>query len=188
MQRSLRSLPWAPAMSPKNAKYDKVWKDDIRYDKKKGCFSMPTKAMSILLRKLPGIEHLPPELKKFFQEQKLQERVWEEEDAAVVGQLPADLPIPVPGTKVAGGDAAADGQLGDSREVSATDTQHYEPPPSKPALIWQREALQGDVSLTTLQDIDATDVDMMKFSSNYQGAKAHVCESVSVSVYLSVSV
>jgi hypothetical protein len=189
MQRSLRSLPWAPAMSTKNAKYDKVWKDDIRYNKKKGCFIIPTKAMSILLRKLPGIEHLPPELKQFFQEQKLQERVWEEEDAAVGRQYHNQ---PAPRSRVAGGDVAAGGQLKDSREVSATDEQLFEPPPSKPPLIWQREALQGDVSLKTLHDIDDTDVDMMKCSSNYKGAKAYVCVPVSVSssasVYLSVSV
>ena len=187
MQRSLRSLPWAPAMSPKNAKYDKVWKDDIRYNKKKGCFSIPTKGMGILLRKLPGIEHLPPELKQFFQEQKLQERVWEEEDAAVGRQYHNQ---PAPRSRVAGGDAAADGELEDSW-VNATDLQRCETPPSMPPLIWQREALQGDVSLKTLHDIDDTDVDMMKCSSNYKGAKAYVCVPVSVSfsasVYLSVS-
>ena len=195
MQRSLRSLPWAPAMSPKNAKYDKVWKDDICYNKKKGCFSIPTKAMSILLRKLPGIEHLPPELKQFFQEQKLQERVWEEEDAAVGRQYQNH---PAPSSRVAGGVVAADGELKDSREGSATDKKPFEAPPSKPPLIWEREALQGDVSLKTLHDIDDTDVNMMKFSSSYKGAKAHVCVPVSVclsgsvslsaSVYLSVSV
>jgi hypothetical protein len=137
-------------MSPKNAKYDKVWKDDIRYNKKKGCFSIPTKGMGILLRKLPGIEHLPPELKKFFQEQKLQERVWEEEDAAIGQEYQNE---PAPRSRVAGGDAAADGELEDSW-VNATDLQRCETPPSMPPLIWQREALQGDVSNQLLSELE----------------------------------